>query len=94
MLMITPSTKREIRKFHVIVVQRRQRNAQKNVMHVRAKLLFCQFKPIAFLPFSRPPLILGSGYNLIPNAFLLETGKGKALGTRLGLDTLLLSPIT
>ena len=28
------STKREIRQFHVVVVQRRQRNVQKTVMHV------------------------------------------------------------
>ena len=47
------STKREIRHFHVVVVQRRQRNVQKKVMHVQS-LLFCQSKPIAFLPFSLP----------------------------------------
>ena len=30
------STKREIRQFRVVVVQRRQRNVQKNVMHVQS----------------------------------------------------------
>ena len=30
------STKREIRHFHVVVVQRRQRNVQKSVMHVQS----------------------------------------------------------
>ena len=29
------STKCEIRQFHVVVVQRRQRNVQKSVMHVQ-----------------------------------------------------------
>ena len=44
-----PSTKREIRQFHVVVVQRRQRNVQKSVMHVQSccfaclnLLLFCR----------------------------------------------------
>ena len=31
--MFLSSTKREIRRFHVEVVQRRQRNVQKSVMH-------------------------------------------------------------
>ena len=33
--MFTSSTKREIRYFHVVVVQRRQRKVQKSVMHVQ-----------------------------------------------------------
>ena len=48
-LVFTSSTKRQIRHFHVVVVQRRQRSVLKSVMH-----LFCQSKPIAFLPFSLP----------------------------------------
>ena len=44
---VNASTKREIRQFHVEVVQRRQRNVQKKR---DAKLLFCQSKPITFLP--------------------------------------------
>ena len=43
------STKREIRHFHVVVVQRRQRNVQKSVMHVQSccfvnldLLLYCR----------------------------------------------------
>ena len=39
------------RHFHVVVVQRRQRNAHKK-RDARAKVLFSQSKPIAFLPSS------------------------------------------
>ena len=46
--MFTSSIKREIRKFHVLVVQRQERNVQKIVMHVQSccfadlnLLLFC-----------------------------------------------------
>ena len=35
-LVFTSSIKREIRHFHVVVVQRRQRNVQKSVMHVQS----------------------------------------------------------
>ena len=35
-LVFTSSTKREIKYFHVVVVQRRQRNVQKSVMHVQS----------------------------------------------------------
>ena len=41
-VVFTSSTKREIGRFQVVGVQRRQRNVQKYVMHV------CQSKPIAF----------------------------------------------
>ena len=47
-LVFTSSTKREIWQFHVVVVQWRQRNVQKSVMHVQSRcfadlnrLLFC-----------------------------------------------------
>ena len=40
----------EIRKFYVAVKQQQLRNGQKNVMNIQ-KLLFCLYKPIAFLPF-------------------------------------------
>jgi len=36
------STKSEIRQFHVVVVQRRQRNVSKNVMHRRSCCFACQ----------------------------------------------------
>ena len=49
----TSSTKREIRHFHVVVVQRRRRNVQKK-HDSWAKLLFYQSKPTAFFPFSLP----------------------------------------
>ena len=48
--MLTSYSKREIRHFHVLVVQRRQRNVQKSVMHVQS----CKSNDIAFLPFSLP----------------------------------------
>ena len=54
--MVFPSsTKRKFRHFHVAVVQRRrrQRNVQK-MRDARAKLLFYQSKPVAFLPLSLP----------------------------------------
>ena len=38
---------------HAVVAQRRQRNTQKR-RDARAKLLFCQSKPVAFLPFLLP----------------------------------------
>ena len=50
-LVFTSSIKREIRKFHVVVVQRRQTNVQKSVMNVQSccftslkLLLFCRFR--------------------------------------------------
>ena len=54
-LVSTSSTKREIRHFHVVVEQRRQRNVQKSVMYVQsccqfAYLTYCFF----FLPFWLP----------------------------------------
>ena len=39
-LVFTSSIKRETRRFHVVVVQQRQRNVQKK-RDARAKLLFC-----------------------------------------------------
>ena len=47
--MFPSSTKHEIslRHFYVVIVQRRQRNVQKSVMHVQ--VVFCQSKQIAFL---------------------------------------------
>ena len=53
-LVPTFSTKREIRHFHVVVVQRRRRNVQKNVMHVQSYCFANGSKPIAFFPFSLP----------------------------------------
>ena len=43
------STKREIRHFHVVVVQRRQRNVQKSMMHVQS----CYFANVNLLFFCR-----------------------------------------
>ena len=48
-LVFTSSTKREIRHFHVVVVQWRRRNVQKSVMHVQN----CYFANVDLLPFFR-----------------------------------------
>ena len=45
-----------MRRFHVLVVQRRQRNVQKK-RDARAKLLFCQSIPIGLFLFSLPSLL-------------------------------------
>ena len=46
-LVFKSSTKREIKQFHVVVVQRRLRNVQKSMMHVQsccfANLIYCFF---------------------------------------------------
>ena len=47
------STKREFRHFHVVVVQRRQRNVQKSVMHVQS-CCFANLNLLLFLPSSLP----------------------------------------
>ena len=55
--MFTFSTKCEIRHFHVVVVHWAEKCAKKR--DSRAELLFCQSKPIAFLPFLlTSPLLL------------------------------------
>ena len=41
--------------FHIVVVQRRQRNVQNSVIHVQS-CCFCQSNPLAFLPSSLPSL--------------------------------------
>ena len=46
--MFPSSTKREIRHFHVVVVQRRQRNVQKSVTHVQS----CYFANLNLLVYS------------------------------------------
>ena len=46
-LVFMSSTKHEIRQFHVVVVQRRQRNVQKK-HDACSKMMFCQSKPTAF----------------------------------------------
>ena len=52
--MFPSSTKREIRHFHVVVVQRQQRNVPKSVMHVQSYCFANLNRPIALLPFSLP----------------------------------------
>ena len=49
LLLLTSSTRREFRHFHVVVVQWRQRNGQKSVMHVQS----CCFANLQLLLFSR-----------------------------------------
>ena len=56
-LVFTSSSKRKIGHFDVVVMQRRQRNEEKK-RYARAILsLFCQSKPIAFLPYSLVKLL-------------------------------------
>ena len=50
-LVCTSSKKREIRYFHVVVVQWRQRNVQKSVMHVQSCCV-ANLNQLIFLPFS------------------------------------------
>ena len=52
--MFPSSTESEISYFQVVVVQRRLRNVRKAWCTCKLKLLFCQSKPIAFLPSSLP----------------------------------------
>ena len=52
-LMFTSSINREIRKFQVVFVQKTAKKCTKK-RDARAKLLFCQSKTIAFLPFLLP----------------------------------------
>ena len=49
---------REIRKFHVAVVQQRLRNVQKSVMHVQSCFFFGQCKPVSFYCSPSPSLKL------------------------------------
>ena len=59
-LVFTSSTKREIRHFHVVVVQRRQRNVQKSVMQAQS-CCFANLKLLlanAVLSFSWPSVHL------------------------------------
>ena len=58
-LLFPSSTKREIRHFHVVDVQRRQRNVQKNVMHVQS-CCFANLNYLLFLPFSFAVAVVGS----------------------------------
>ena len=48
--MFTSYTKREIRHFHIVVVQAKKCIKKRDA---HAKLLFCQSKPIAFCPCRR-----------------------------------------
>ena len=51
--LFTSFTKREIRHFHVVVVQWRQTNIQKSVMHVQS--CFFALSSYCFFTFSSPP---------------------------------------
>ena len=52
--LFTSSIKRQIRHFHVVVVQKQERNVEKSVMHVRSCCFAYNIKPIVFLTFSLP----------------------------------------
>ena len=64
------STKREISHFHVVVSSTTAKKCTKK-RDARAKLLFCQSKPIGFIPFSLPsPSSLLKLPNVYPPATL------------------------
>ena len=63
-LLFTSSTNREIRHFHVVGVQWRQRNVQK--AWCTCKVVFCQSKPVAVLPCS---LLLPSSFLKLKSEF-------------------------
>ena len=65
---VTSCLKREIRHFHVVVVQWRQRNVQKSVMHVQSCCLV--IKPIAFLTFSLPSPSSSSSWEWLSRSLL------------------------
>ena len=46
--MLTSSIKREIRKFHVVVVQGQERNVQKSVIHVQSCCCFANLNLLLF----------------------------------------------
>ena len=56
-------TKREIKHFHVVVVQRRQRNEQESVMHVQR----CCFANNAIQIYYRASLTSPSSFVKLPN---------------------------
>ena len=53
-LLFPSSTKREIRHCYVVVVQGRQRNVRKSVMHVQSCCFVNLIHTFCFLPFSLP----------------------------------------
>ena len=57
-------TKRENRHFHVVIAQWGQKKNVQKKCDARAKLLLCQSKPVAFLPFS---VTLPSSVLKLPN---------------------------
>ena len=63
---------REIRKFHVAVVQQRPRNVQKSVIHVQRCFFFCQSNPTFFFDVRRRRCI--NSLLLSSRAELFKTG--------------------
>ena len=56
-LELTSSTEREIKKFHVVYVQRRQRNVKKSVMHVQS-CCFANLTNCFFVVFVAVPVVV------------------------------------
>ena len=69
------ATKREIRHFHVVVVQRRLRNVQKSVMHVQS-CCFANLNLLVLFSFSLP-LPSPSSLLKLPNVCLPATRRLK-----------------
>ena len=82
--MFTSSIKREIRHFHFVVVQKRERNVQKKC-DARVKLLFCLIKPIVFMDFLvavaslnfKVPILSDDGHRLFFFSALYIVVRGK-----------------
>ena len=65
-LVFTSSTKREIRHFHVVVVQRRQRNVQKSMMYIQS---CCFSPPPPLLHVRESKTVFDSGFHAVDSGF-------------------------
>ena len=66
-LVFTSSTRRAIRQFHIVVVQRRQKNVQKCVMHVQS-CCFANVNILFFVPF----LLSSSALFKLPSVYVIR----------------------
>ena len=68
--LFTYSIKREIRHFHVVVVQKRPKKCTKSVMHVQSCCLFC--KTYCFLTLSLPSASLDLKVAMVLNVYKVD----------------------
>ena len=74
--------KREIRHFHVVIVQKRQGNVQKSVMHVQS----CCFAYLTYCGFFYVLVAVASSDLKVPNKYRLPCEGFSVLPGRLGLN--------